>query len=558
VVALLGFSVSRAVMATQECLWPIGWDALRDVSMGQVMLDGRYPEDPILLNETLWYNPLTGAILALGQKFSGISMPRLNVLIGPFVNLLAPLGLTVLTACLFGRAAALAGLCLVLFGRSPLVPVWVYFSYMPWLMASLYATGLMLVLLALYYNAVMHRSYLRHVAAGLLLGIVFMAHTSAAVVAGGTMLLYVVWEGMRFFRSRVSPCRSVNRVSCPEATEARRTALSFALLLAVAFMASLPYTWSILWNYQFQVRNPAPSLFALDYVLLGQLPDRIREAVNWRNGFAAFGFFSLLYRRNRGDRLVVCWMLTVCLLLIQHYVWQLLENHYAIRLAGIIPGHHGSIHLTAVRAVLFGVGIVSASGLLVRIACHFRSIFGEALSPASFSVPLQITRFTAACIAGILLYSAHPLTTHPDFQPPDMTLYHKYHQRGIPMYEWIMKHTAPDAVFMCNEDDIAMRIVMPAARKLLFPPYIYSNPFVDPGPLSYHNRLLVESVSENNGAAFCEEKSNYSEVYLILREEDLAADTVPHTTLFSEVFRGEGLVLLKARPCEEILQEDGS
>jgi len=244
--------------------------------------------------------------------------------------------------------------------------------------------------------------------------------------------------------------------------------------------------------------------------------------------------------------------------LVQHYLWQLLESHYDIRIAGIVPGHHGSIHLTAVRAVLFGVGIVSAGGFLARIACHFRSIFGGALSPGSFSVLLQTTRFAAACIAGIFLYSAHPLTTHPDFQQPDMTLYHKYHQRGIPMYEWIMKHTAPDAVFMCNEDDIAMRIVMPAARKLLFPPYIYSNPFVDPGPLSYHNRLLVESVADNNASAFCEEKSNYSDVYLILREEELAAASAAHTHLFLEVFRGEGLVLLEARPCEEILQEGGS
>jgi len=557
VTALMAFSLVRAVMATHECLWPIGWDLLRDVGMGQTMLDGRYPEDPILLNETLWYNPLTGALLALGSRLSGLSMPRIGVLAGPFLNLLAPLGFTVLATCLFGRAAALAGLCLVLFGRDPVVPVWVTFSYFPWVTASLYAAGLLLLFFAVYHGALERRSWVWHIAAGMLLGVTFMAHTAPAIVAGGAMLLFVAWEEVRLMGPFLLRRQETDPVPHPDLREVRWLAAAFAALLAAAFLISLPYTWSILYNYQFQVRNPAPSLFALDYVLLEQLPDRVREAVNWLNVFTALGFLTLLCRRNRADRLVLCWTLTVCLLLAQQYVWQWLETRHGLRVPGIVPGHHGSIHLTAVRAVLFGVGVVSAGEGVVLAGRRALRRFGNGRSQSFFSVLSQAACAAAACTVGFALYMAHPLTTHPDFQQPDMTLYHQYHQRGIPMYEWILKHTDPQAVFICHEDELAMTIVMPAARKLLFPPYIYSNPFVDPGPLSYHQRLLVESLSNKDAAAFCTERNKYANVYMILREADLFSVSSFPTILFSEVFRAEGLVLFEARPCEAILHDRG-
>ena len=551
VTLLLGFCLVRAVLATRECLWPIGWDLLRDVSMGQVMLDGRYPEDPILLNETLWYNPLTGAILAFGHLISGLSMPRVGVLIGPFLNLLAPLGFTVAAAYFFGRAAALAGLCMVLFGRDPAVSIWVTFSYSPWVTASLYAAGLMLFLFFVYYNAFQRQSCPGYIAAGMLLGVVFMAHTAPAIVAGGAMLLHLVWEEGGSVWARLARRRN----ACPpgrlEPIGTWRPVFLFSLLLLVAFLASLPYTGSILWNYQFQVCNPAPSLFALDYVLLEQLPDRIGDALNWPNGFALIGFLTVLCRRNRADRFVLCWTLTVSLLLIQHYLWQLLENHYGVRVPGLVPGHHGTIHMTAVRAVFFGAGIAFAGNFVARGIGRLCQVWGGSPSPRSFSALSKTAKTALACAAGVLLYLGHPLMTHPDFQRPDMNLYARYHQRGIPIYEWILEHTDPDAVFICNDDEIAMTIVMPAARKLLFPPYIYSNPFVDPGPLSYHDRLLREAAKGDDAEVFCTERSKYSNVYMILREEEFGASIAESAPLFSEVFRTGGLVLLEARSCRE-------
>lgn len=550
VAALLGFALTRAILATHECLWPIGWDLLRDVGMGQTLVEGRYPEDPILLGETLWYNPLTGAILALGNILSGISMPRLGVLLGPWVNLLAPLGFVILVTLLFGRAAGLAGVCIVLFGKSATVPIWVHFWYSPWLFPSLYGAGIMLLVFAVYYKALERHSYAGHAGAGLLLGLAFMAHTAPAVVAGGALLLCSTWEVLHLLAARR---RDRDRGEIEEAVvrgKVLQVAAAFGLLLAVAFLTSLPYTGSILWNYQFQVQSPSPSLFALDYVLLEQLPDRFVEAMNWRNAFAVLGVLALLYRRDRAARLGLCWALAVVLLFVQHYLWQLLERRFTVLVPGIVPGHHWSIHLTAVRAMLFGVGVAAAGGLTADAVRRLRSIvFRSGPVPRLFPAFRRVAGFAAACVAGLLLYAMNPLTTHLDFQKPDMTLYHEYHQRGMPLYEWILENTPPDAVFICHEDELAVTIVMPAARKLLFPPYIYCNPFVDPGPLSYVNRILMEPAMAGDAATFCAERQKYSAVYMIMREEALVGPPAPFNALFEEVYRAERLVLFAARPC---------
>jgi hypothetical protein len=550
VAALLGFALTRAVLATHECLWPIGWDLLRDVGMGQTLVEGRYPEDPILLGETLWYNPLTGAILALGNILSGISMPRLGVLLGPWVNLAAPLGLVIFVTLLFGRAAGLAGMCIVLFGKAATVPIWVHFWYSPWLFPSLYGAGIMLLVFAVYYKALERHSYAGYAGTGLLLGLAFMAHTAPAVVAGGALLLCSAWEIVCLLTGHCADQEGGKADRALGRRKALKVMTTFGLMLAVAFLTSLPYTGSILWNYQFRVQSPAPSLFALDYVLLEQLPDRLVEALNWRNAFAVLGAVALLYRRDRAARLGLCWTLTVVLLFVQHYTWQLLERRFAILVPGIVPGHHWSIHLTAVRAMLFGVGVAAAGGLAADAVRRLCSVILRS-APASRSFPVfrQGLMFVAACVAGLLLYAMNPLTTHLDFQKPDMTLYHEYHQRSMPLYEWILENTPPDAVFICHEDEIAVTIVMPAARKLLFPPYIYCNPFVDPGPLSYVNRILVEPAMAGDAEAFCAERQKYSAVYMIMREEELIDPPAPFNALFEEVYRAERLVLFTARPC---------
>lgn len=550
VAGMLGFSLVRAVGATIQVEWPPEWDILRDFGTAQSFLEGRYPEDPILAGKTLWYNPLTGAMLALFHLVSGISVPRLGILLGPYLNLLTPLGFVVLLACLFGRSAALAGLCVVLYAKTPASPFWVQLSYSPWLMAPLYAPGLMFLALAAFFFAVRRRSAAGHVLAGGLLGITFMAHTAPAVTAGGTMLLLCIFEAVRLWRNSPAGKEDGGSGGPGNAGEAVVVVRQFALLLLTAFIVSLPYTWSILWNYGFRVRNPYPSLFAVDYVLLERLPARLLEGMNWRNGFALLGFLVLLRRRDLPSLVVLLWTVTVALFMAQHYAVQSLVEWNNTLLPGFAPGHHWAIQWSAARAALFAVGITAAGSGAASLLCRLWNRSFKTVPERSFRAARGVGAFVAACLAGGLLYFAHPLTTRMDFQQPDLAGYRQFHGRHIPMYEWILKNTPPDAVFLCREDSVAMTVVMPAARKLMFPMLIYSNPFVDTGPLGHDNAKVYDALQRADRDAFCGEASRYAALYLLLKEEEAPVSAEDSLPFFTEVHRAGGLVALKAEACD--------
>lgn len=549
VASLLAFSLVRAVAATHQCKWPSEWDLLRDISMAETILAGRYPEDPILQGETLWYNPLTGAILAVAQKVSGISLPRLGILLGPYLNLITPLGIVVLLSCLFGRAAALAGLCMVLYGKYPHNPFWVQVCYAPWLMAPLYASGLMFLTLAAVFRAYTRRSLAWHVVAGVLLGVAFMAHTAPAIIAGGTMVLLLLVEIAGLHRCCPTTVQDASKSGLIDKRDpVRRTALVF-VLLGTAFLISLPFTYSILWNYGFQVRNPHPSLFTANFVLLQELPARVGESIQWRNGAALVGLIVLLRRRDRASWLVLCWLAVAGAMMAQHYLWQLLLLRFNIMLPGLAPGHHWAIHLSAVRAALFAVGVVSIGEGISIAATRWRHLRTRTKIAPGRSGAVPVAGFAAAALAGMLLYTAHPLTTRADFQIPDMTLYHQYHQVRMPMYEWIRTQTPPDAVILCFDDAVAMTVVMPAARKLLHPMMIYSNLYVDPGVLSYDRFRLVDAIQRQDLSAFCDERERYSELYMLITVQEHAEKRPEELMLFTEVHRAGGLVLLQALSC---------
>lgn len=546
VAGLLAFSLVRAIGATIQTQWPPEWDVLRDFGTAQVILEGRYPEDPILVGKTLWYNPLTGAILALAHLVSGLPVARLGILLGPYLNLVTPLGFVVLLALLFGRPAALAGMCLVLFGKNPANPFWVQLCYAPWLMAPLYASGLMFLTLAVFYRAFSRGSTTGHVFAGGLLGITFMAHTAPAIVAGGTMLLFCIVQALFPGCTSSLPAKDAAFGDGKNRRAAFQLLGRFLLLLLAAFVISLPYTWSILWKYGFHVRNPYPSLFAVDYVLLDQLPARLHEALNWRNGFAVLGLGVLSYRRDMPSRLVLCWTVTAALLMVQHYGVQALAEWNNVLLPGFAPGHHWAIHWSAARAALFAVGVAAAGAGAVFLLGHIL----PAVSDAFLMKACRAGASAAACLAGGFLYVSHPLTTRADFQEPDMAGYRQFHEQYIPVYEWVLNNTPPESVFLCRDDSVAMTVVMPAARKLLFPMLIYSNPFVDIGPLAQENGKVYDAIKQGDRDAFCAEAARYAGLYMLLKEQEAASPENNPVPFFAEVYRSGGLVVLKAMSCD--------
>ncbi len=527
---MLGWALAWSVYTSHEAQWPGEWDILRDISVAQAIYDGRYPEDPIQLGDVSWYNPLTGAILAVRGLWSSQSLPRLAIVMGPYVNLLAPLLFYAMLATFFGRGAGLVGLALYLFVRDPAYPFWISASYSPWFMAPIYSMGLLFAVLATYGYALRSRAWLGYAAAGLLLGVTFTSHTAPALVGGGAMLLMTfvqaidAWRGERNFKAVI-----------PEFER-------FLLLLTLAFLISLPYSLPILWRYQFRVQNPWPSLYATPYVELQHLSLRLREALNWRTALAGVGVVALAahWRRHIEARLVLCWGVVVTAFMTQHYLWQYLLTR-GIVVSAFVPGHHAAIHLSAFRNAACAVGMTTLAAIpawgLQRLSLPGSRPWNAL---AQGGIPWLVVAATVT-----LLYANNPYGQRVDFQPPQRDMYQAFHEQGIPMYEWILHNTPPDAVFLCNEESVGLTVVMPAGRKLVASMLLYTNPFTHPAPRADAQAALFEAAERGDKERFCEYAARYPSLFLLLREE-----ASPPSFFFEEAYRAGGLIVYQQNVCE--------
>ena len=529
--ALLAWALVAAFQAVDTCQVSREWDTMRDISIAQALLDGRYPEDPVLRGEISWYNPLTGFVLFVLHHLTGLSLMRLSVIVGPFLNLLAPAGFYLLSAGLFGRGAALAGLFLVLFGKDGALPLWTC-AYSPWLFASVYTLGMLFFTLAAFVKAMQSKQVRFFCAAGVLLGITFLGHTAPAIIGGGTLALVTLMEVLRlWFRER-------------QPREARTLIFHFTVVLLIAFFVSLPYTGPILWRYQFNVLNPWPSLYASQNVEIENLTAQIWQALSVRNGIALIGAVMLARHRHRFEvRVVACWAFVVCALLIQHYLWQVLRVR-GIVLAGLVPGHHAGIHLAAVRTLLFGVGVVSLGILFgTGMARIWRKIFDREFGRLAFH---RATVSIAVIVCGVGLFLQNPYSERIDFKPPGGTAYYDLYERYLLMYVWIRDNTPPESAFLCPAENLGIQVVMPAARKLVNPMLLYSNPYVDRGKLTLKQDAILKAMEEGNREALCKEAERFPALFLLV--EETADKQQPFTT---ERHRAGGTVLYEVHPCWE-------
>jgi hypothetical protein len=529
---LLGWSLIVAYEAVEPCQASREWDVLRDVSIAQGIFDGRYPEDPVLSGEISWYNPLTGVILAFSSYVTGQPLMRLAVTLGPFINLLSPIAFYILVSTLLGRVAALSALCLMLFGKDGSLPFWTS-SYCPWLLAPMYSMGLLFLCFHTYLKAFQYRKVSYFFLTGFLLGVTFMAHTAPAVIAGGTMLLFTFQEII---------CSWSNK---DKRNESLKLFYLFLLLLFVAFFVSLPYSGPILWRYQFHVLNPWPSLYASQNVELHNLPLQIRQLFGIKNVLALLGVFSLLKLRHKNEtRLLACWGAITFILIVQHYIWQALRLNDIV-LTSIVPGHHAAIHLSCVRNVLFGAGVLFLGMQIGRLVEFFfltkKPTYVNRLPIRSFSLT-----FTVLLIC-IMLYLFNPYSKRIDFKPPGEATYYDLYERHLPMYQWIRDNTLPEAVFLCPDESLGIQVVMPAGRKLVNPMLLYSNPYVDRGPLTLRQEAILKAIDKNDRDSLCREALPYPKLFLLLKEP---VENMPNLT--TEVYKDDGTSLYELHTCWKV------
>ncbi len=520
--------------ATAELDWPHYHDAWRDIAIAQSILDGRYPEDPILLGETLWYNPLVGAMVAAVSRITGLPPYLVDTRLGAYVNVLIPISFFILLACLFDPWVALAALVFFLAGnsRDQNYGAWfVTLTYSPLLWSPTFAQALFFMTLLLYWKARRANRYVWYAATGVLWGVTFIAHTAPAILLGCTFALMIFIRPGRSIKTQTP-----DDIAAPGETQGgvpgTRRLAQFLLASAVAFLISLPYTYSILIHYQFRMRNIRPTLYVDPALALSNLPHFLTECASISTAIAVLGLVFMLFRERKrvATWLVACWLFSVLAFLVQLYLSQAMKQAWGVELRQLVPGHHFLISLAALKALLFGFGLVTLS----RAAeTRMRAIWKKApvkegqdeglreipLSPFSPSRnAFGITPLAAIIVTCAVLYPSYP--TRQQFKRAyDGGWQHTcFFEDRKKAYLWILDHTSPADVFLCDEL-LANRIVMPAARKVVVTIDVFFNPYVEFNSRRDDKLAMFKALDARDGPTFRALASKYHVTYLLMTDQ---------------------------------------
>lgn len=343
----LAVALYHGLRTTHDLDWHPGNDAYRDIALAQIILDGDYPADYLFEGEWLWYNPLTGALVAVGAWMGDIAPPQADVRLGPWVNLAVPIAFFVLVWYLADAWVALAALLSFLFFLPQDRPSYVSAGYSPWLLAPHLSQALFYATLLSWIAHLRSASWRSALIAGALLGLTFLGHTAPAVLLGCIMLVTTILAAQREFRHGD---RAV------VIARARRLGLA----LTVAFIVSLPFTISILFRYHLHVVNPKPTEWVWEGAALDNLSHILFGLLNLKCVVMALGLAAFL--RSAAPRVfkeaVVCWLAVALGFLGYSFAAQWCARH-GLTLPQINPGYHYVLYVIAAGHLLFGLGLVT-------------------------------------------------------------------------------------------------------------------------------------------------------------------------------------------------------
>lgn len=488
---MLAFALGNALRAVRGSEWPWLYDALRDAGLAQVILDGRYPADNLLHGETLWFNPMTGFLIACASWLTGMAPPETSVMLGPVVNLFPAAMLGLLAARLCGPWCGAAALAAYLFWNAA-APAYAYATYTPWLFASHLAQGFFCASLICHSKAADTGSKGWLLAAGILHGLTFLTHTAPAVILG---CVYVAMAAVELLAAR----------KAGHDAGVRAVAGCLGLLLGAAFIISLPYTAPIFWAYGFEIRNPFPGMNLQSPVLLAELPQRAGGALNLANLLAAVGLARVLVatRGAHARALVAAWLIVVVAWLGLVYAGQRMPG----LLPGIVPGHHFHAALTLLRALLCGAGLAFLSGwFFARLPV--KAVARDTLAGAS-----AVLLVFVSALPGYLRWEEVSQSARE--RSPFGQVFDQQKQ----LYTWLRENSAPDEVILCD-DLSAMVIAAPAARGVVGTMLIFSSPYVDAAKRLGDREHLFGMLRAKDTEGFLRLAETYRVRYLLVSGDD--------------------------------------
>lgn len=498
-IIFLAFALWIGIVSSSPFQWPFNWDTLRDIGIAQTLLDRTYPEDPILKGEVNWYNPLTGAVIALFSNILNKSLPETCIRIGPFLQLLLPIAVMLLAWNRWGPYAGFLSITYILFARHPFLAEWLYSSYSPWLLAPQWGKTFFFLTILMFILYVEKKKILWAVCCGLSLGLGFLTHTAVLIEAGAFIVLYSFIKIIYLYRSA-------------KKQEQIQYFKGIGIILGIALLLSSPYWLPIFIKYQFIIQNPYPSLYVTTALELKNLPTTLFKSAN---GFTVIGVLSLLFFFVHWKKQELWWLrmwtIVVLLLVLQQVICQFL-NYYGYTIPAFFPPHHNFMSVHALIGFWFVYGSLQFAGGIV-LFLQRRNIH-RWLQRGIYLVSLSL--IFLICITTL----AKPI-------PPLHEIYRGMEENELvhdvtrfdTVYKWILNNTSPQDLFLCDEVT-GIWAVMPAGRKLVYTLMFYMNPYINISPSIEFYNVIWKALREQRYSDFLALCQKKNVKYILLSHTD--------------------------------------
>ena len=468
VAALCLVALIKGLATVWDLSWPCDVDLYRDIGFAQSILDGRFFADPLYLEEKSWYNPLVPSLIALVSAITSLPAHLAATRMGPFINLLAPVGFYIMASCFFGRRTGLASTLAYLFISPGGFPSWASATYSPWLFPSNFVQGLFFLGLAAYWRA--SRAYRPrwNMATGALLGVVFLGHTAPALILGCVVVLGSLHTLVETWRED------------PGSPRRHGAVLSLATILATALVVSLPYAWPIVFHYGLNVLNNEPASWLWDKIVIFGVASFVGQNISLLSLLPALGLLAVALNppRYTERRLLLYWLAIAGALFAYTYVWQLLKV-VGVQVPRVVPGHHFLIYLKALEVLLLGRGLVLVSKYVLSLARYLAPPLDRAIS-ANGERARRVDRGLLYLVLAATLAAAWPAyVDREDFNMERFKAKKISPQPGaLQAYYWMLKSTEPTDVFLAD-DHHTLHLISAAGRKVVSTVAYFSNPFCD-------------------------------------------------------------------------------
>ncbi|MBI4302233.1 MAG: hypothetical protein HY664_06475 [Chloroflexi bacterium] len=532
----LGLALYQGLRTTADLIRPYDVDLYRDIAQAQTIRDGNLLGDPFFRGETLWYNPLTPALVAGASWLTDLPVPLVYTRLGAYLNLLAPISFYILATYLFDPWIALASTIGFLFMVNGNEPSWAVATYSPWLFSINFVQAFFYLALVAYGKAMTTKKQYWYLLVGVSLGIIFLGHSASA-------LLIAIIIGGNTFQTLIS--ESKHKKGLYVTSELLG---NVALILIPALALSFPFLYSIVGQYRLDIQNPAPFRWTYEDLYLSNLGPLFLKNISLVTAIAITGYVAAIYGRSkkREIRLLNFWLAGCVILLAYGYIVEFLEPR-GIKLPYVLPPHHFFFYLKALEAMAFGYGLAFVArqgvGILRRVA--------ERIKSEPFSRLANTNKGNRQVVLGLavlaLLFSYPSYAGKGDFTGARLqALEASQRVNEVEAAKWIQKHTKDSDVF-AGHDHLIQFVVGVAGRKAMAANPLYANPYVDVAARRADRDVLFAAlVSDKQDDLQCL-VTKYNIKYVILWAEESLAMGEMAQTILDEAFSEGNIIIYKLR-----------